>query len=100
MASSARMRSRRRRAYTSAARGWKGPGSRHFSDERDREEMCMAASGPCLRLALAGDTMLGREVGRAISASRRAPLAPEVVAAAAEAELFVLNLECCVSDRG
>jgi poly-gamma-glutamate capsule biosynthesis protein CapA/YwtB (metallophosphatase superfamily) len=53
-----------------------------------------------VRLALAGDTMLGRHVAGAIARSRQAPLAPEVVAAAAEADLFVLNLECCVSDRG
>jgi poly-gamma-glutamate capsule biosynthesis protein CapA/YwtB (metallophosphatase superfamily) len=53
-----------------------------------------------IRLALAGDTMLGREVGRAIRGSRRPPLAPEVVAVAGEADLFVLNLECCISDRG
>jgi poly-gamma-glutamate capsule biosynthesis protein CapA/YwtB (metallophosphatase superfamily) len=53
-----------------------------------------------LRLALAGDTMLGRQVGRAIALSRRPPVAPEVVAVAAEADLFILNLECCVSERG
>ena len=53
-----------------------------------------------MRLALAGDTMLGREVARAIARSRRAPVAPEVVAAASEADVFVLNLECCISDRG
>jgi poly-gamma-glutamate capsule biosynthesis protein CapA/YwtB (metallophosphatase superfamily) len=53
-----------------------------------------------LRLALAGDTMLGRNVGHAIARSRRPPVAPEVVAVAAEADLFVLNLECCVSERG
>jgi poly-gamma-glutamate synthesis protein (capsule biosynthesis protein) len=58
------------------------------------------ADGRVLRLALAGDTMLGREVARAIGRSRTAPLAPEVVAVAAEADLFVLNLECCISDRG
>jgi poly-gamma-glutamate capsule biosynthesis protein CapA/YwtB (metallophosphatase superfamily) len=52
-----------------------------------------------LRVALAGDTMLGRRVAAAISAGK--PLfAPEVTAAAAEADLFVLNLECCISDRG
>jgi poly-gamma-glutamate synthesis protein (capsule biosynthesis protein) len=53
-----------------------------------------------VRLALAGDTMLGRHVGRVIARSRRPPVAREVVAVAAEADLFVLNLECCVSDRG
>src|SRR5829696_1434974 len=53
-----------------------------------------------MRLALAGDTMLGRQVANAIERSRRPPLAPDVVTVAAEADLFVLNLECCVSARG
>jgi poly-gamma-glutamate capsule biosynthesis protein CapA/YwtB (metallophosphatase superfamily) len=54
-----------------------------------------------MRLALAGDTMLGRGVAEAISHDPgRALLAPEVVDAAAEADLFLLNLECCISDRG
>jgi poly-gamma-glutamate synthesis protein (capsule biosynthesis protein) len=53
-----------------------------------------------MRLALAGDTMLGRDVARAIASSGYAPLAPDVLAVAAEADLFVLNLECCVSERG
>jgi poly-gamma-glutamate synthesis protein (capsule biosynthesis protein) len=60
----------------------------------------MVAEGRVIRLALAGDTMLGRGVARAIGRSREPPLAPEVVAVAAEADLFVLNLECCISDRG
>src|SRR5919202_1692040 len=38
-----------------------------------------------MRLALAGDTMLGRQVGRAI---------------ADEGDVFIVNLECCISDRG
>jgi poly-gamma-glutamate capsule biosynthesis protein CapA/YwtB (metallophosphatase superfamily) len=53
-----------------------------------------------MRLALAGDTMLGRGVAEAIARSRRPPLHSDVVAAAATADLFVLNLECCISDRG
>jgi poly-gamma-glutamate capsule biosynthesis protein CapA/YwtB (metallophosphatase superfamily) len=54
-----------------------------------------------MKLALAGDTMLGRSVGEAISrAPDRLLVAPEVVAAAAEADLFILNLECCISARG
>jgi poly-gamma-glutamate capsule biosynthesis protein CapA/YwtB (metallophosphatase superfamily) len=54
-----------------------------------------------LTLALAGDTMLGRGVARALEASPGNPLfAPDVVSAAREADLFVLNLECCVSTRG
>ncbi|CCB72802.1 MULTISPECIES: CapA family protein [Streptomycetaceae] len=54
-----------------------------------------------VRLALAGDTMLGREVaGRLARCGADALFAPEVGRAAAAADLFVLNLECCVSDRG
>jgi poly-gamma-glutamate capsule biosynthesis protein CapA/YwtB (metallophosphatase superfamily) len=55
---------------------------------------------PVIRLALAGDTMLGRRVALAIARTEAAPVAAEVVAVAAEADLFVLNLECCISDRG
>jgi poly-gamma-glutamate capsule biosynthesis protein CapA/YwtB (metallophosphatase superfamily) len=52
-----------------------------------------------MKLALAGDTMLGRGVAEAISTGQ--PLvAAEVAAAAAEADLFVLNLECCISAAG
>jgi len=53
-----------------------------------------------IRLALAGDTMLGRMVALAIERGAKSPVASEVVAVAAEADLFVLNLECCISDRG
>jgi poly-gamma-glutamate capsule biosynthesis protein CapA/YwtB (metallophosphatase superfamily) len=53
-----------------------------------------------IRLALAGDTMLGRRVAVAIERGVKPPVADEVVAVAAEADLFVLNLECCISDRG
>jgi poly-gamma-glutamate capsule biosynthesis protein CapA/YwtB (metallophosphatase superfamily) len=54
-----------------------------------------------VKLALAGDTMLGRGVADAISQAPGRPLvAPEVVAAAAEADVFILNLECCISGRG
>jgi poly-gamma-glutamate capsule biosynthesis protein CapA/YwtB (metallophosphatase superfamily) len=52
-----------------------------------------------LTVALAGDTMLGRKVAEALSAGR-VLVAPEVVSTAAEADLFVLNLECCISARG
>ncbi len=52
-------------------------------------------------LALAGDTMLGRGVGEALTHDPRAPLfAPEVAAHIADADAFVLNLECCISERG
>jgi poly-gamma-glutamate capsule biosynthesis protein CapA/YwtB (metallophosphatase superfamily) len=53
-----------------------------------------------LRLALAGDTMLGRQVAAAIDAGARPLLDAEVVALAATCDLFVVNLECCISDRG
>lgn len=52
-------------------------------------------------LALAGDTMLGRGVAERLAAHPAAPLiAPEVAAHVATADAFVLNLECCISDRG
>jgi poly-gamma-glutamate capsule biosynthesis protein CapA/YwtB (metallophosphatase superfamily) len=54
-----------------------------------------------VKLALAGDTMLGRGVARALEGAPAAALfAPEVVAAAREADLVILNLECCISERG
>jgi poly-gamma-glutamate synthesis protein (capsule biosynthesis protein) len=52
-------------------------------------------------LGLAGDTMLGRLVAEHLVADGpRAVVAPEVVAVAREADLLVLNLECCISERG
>ena len=52
-------------------------------------------------VALAGDTMLGRGVAEVLAADPAAPLvAPEVAGYIASADAFVLNLECCVSDRG
>jgi poly-gamma-glutamate synthesis protein (capsule biosynthesis protein) len=54
-----------------------------------------------IKVALTGDTMLGRGVAERLeSQPPESLLAPEVVEAAREADLFVLNLECCVSDRG
>ncbi|MGK5640712.1 CapA family protein [Streptomyces sp. URMC 126] len=53
-------------------------------------------------VALAGDTMLGRGVAERLAAAP-APdtlVSPGVREALAEADLFVLNLECCVSARG
>jgi poly-gamma-glutamate capsule biosynthesis protein CapA/YwtB (metallophosphatase superfamily) len=55
-----------------------------------------------MKLALAGDTMLGRGVAERL-AEEAAPaslFAPGVVDAAHEADVFVLNLECCISERG
>jgi poly-gamma-glutamate capsule biosynthesis protein CapA/YwtB (metallophosphatase superfamily) len=52
-------------------------------------------------VAFAGDTMLGRGVARTLATTPpQALVAPEVRAALAEADLVVLNLECCISDRG
>jgi hypothetical protein len=54
-----------------------------------------------MRLALGGDTMLGRGVAdRLGEATPESLFATEVVDAAGEADLFVLNLECCISERG
>jgi len=54
-----------------------------------------------VRLALAGDTMLGRGVAAALNEDPATPLvAPEVADHLAAADLALLNLECCVSDRG
>jgi poly-gamma-glutamate synthesis protein (capsule biosynthesis protein) len=54
-----------------------------------------------VRLALAGDTMLGRRVADALVV--RSPerlVADGVRAHTAAADAFVLNLECCISERG
>ncbi|MFB9831841.1 CapA family protein [Actinoallomurus acaciae] len=52
-------------------------------------------------IALGGDTMLGRGVGEVIADTGPEGLfAPDVRAEFADADLAVLNLECCVSDRG
>jgi poly-gamma-glutamate synthesis protein (capsule biosynthesis protein) len=53
-----------------------------------------------VRLALAGDTMLGRQVARAILGGQKPLLGGDVVAVAAESDVFIVNLECCISDRG
>src|SRR5437588_10649849 len=45
--------------------------------------------------------MLGRGVAEALAADPAASLlAPEVIEHIANADAFVLNLECCISDRG
>lgn len=54
-----------------------------------------------MRLALAGDTMLGRGVAAELERNpEHEVVAAEVGEVADEADLFVLNLECCISDRG
>src|SRR5205823_8730100 len=54
-----------------------------------------------MRLALAGDTMLGR--GVADTLRRAAPgslVEPGLADVMRSADLTILNLECCISDRG
>jgi poly-gamma-glutamate synthesis protein (capsule biosynthesis protein) len=52
-------------------------------------------------LALAGDTMLGRGVARRMLTDPGLPLlAVELAEIAGAADLFIVNLECCISDRG
>ncbi|MEV5829945.1 CapA family protein [Spirillospora sp. NPDC052242] len=51
-------------------------------------------------LALAGDTMLGRGVAERVAADPDGLFSGGVRDAVAGADLAVLNLECCVSDRG
>lgn len=54
-----------------------------------------------LTLALAGDTMLGRKVAERLEEDPGAPLLdPALAELARSADLFLLNLECCVSGRG
>ena len=54
-----------------------------------------------ITVALAGDTMLGRSVADRLGVAPPNSLVhPAVVEAARQADLFVLNLECCISDRG
>jgi poly-gamma-glutamate capsule biosynthesis protein CapA/YwtB (metallophosphatase superfamily) len=54
-----------------------------------------------LTVALAGDTMLGREVAARLEvAGPRTVFSPEVRDVLGEADVCVLNLECCISDRG
>jgi poly-gamma-glutamate capsule biosynthesis protein CapA/YwtB (metallophosphatase superfamily) len=54
-----------------------------------------------LKLALAGDTMLGRGVADVLKTVRPQSLFSQgVVEVLQDADLFVLNLECCISTRG
>jgi poly-gamma-glutamate capsule biosynthesis protein CapA/YwtB (metallophosphatase superfamily) len=58
-------------------------------------------TGVAIKLALAGDAMLGRDVAdRLATSSPESLFAPEIVEIANEADLFVMNLECCLSERG
>jgi poly-gamma-glutamate capsule biosynthesis protein CapA/YwtB (metallophosphatase superfamily) len=54
-----------------------------------------------MKVALAGDAMLGRKVAERIDDEGAESLvAEEVVELTRAADLFVLNLECCISERG
>jgi poly-gamma-glutamate capsule biosynthesis protein CapA/YwtB (metallophosphatase superfamily) len=54
-----------------------------------------------VKLALAGDMMLGRKVGEALAArSPESFVSDELAELTRAADLFVLNLECCISDHG
>jgi poly-gamma-glutamate capsule biosynthesis protein CapA/YwtB (metallophosphatase superfamily) len=54
-----------------------------------------------VRIALVGDTMLGRGVAERLrSVGPEELVAPEVAALLRAADLCVMNLECCISDRG
>jgi poly-gamma-glutamate capsule biosynthesis protein CapA/YwtB (metallophosphatase superfamily) len=54
-----------------------------------------------VKLALAGDTMLGRKVAEALAERPPESLVSEELAElTCSADLFVLNLECCISERG
>lgn len=69
----------------------KGRGLGHPASRGDR----------AVRVALAGDTMLGRGVAERLAEEPSAVLvAREVVEVAREADLVLLNLECCISERG
>jgi len=55
-----------------------------------------------VRLALAGDTMLGRGVARVLERGQppESLFQPALAEITRAADLFVLNLECCISERG
>jgi hypothetical protein len=54
-----------------------------------------------IRIALAGDTMVGPGVGAALERKpARSFFSPALLEAVHEADLCILNLECCISDRG
>jgi poly-gamma-glutamate synthesis protein (capsule biosynthesis protein) len=54
-----------------------------------------------ITIALAGDTMLGRSVGPRVATERFDQIIhPTIRDILVEADVTVINLECCVSDRG
>jgi poly-gamma-glutamate capsule biosynthesis protein CapA/YwtB (metallophosphatase superfamily) len=58
-------------------------------------------TGSQMKVALAGDTMLGRGIAEALASSpAEALVSDQLVDVVSEADLFLLNLECCISERG
>lgn len=54
-----------------------------------------------ITIALGGDTMVGPGVGTALTQKpARSFFSPELVEVVQEADLCIVNLECCISDRG
>ncbi len=54
-----------------------------------------------ITVALAGDTMLGRSVAERLRSNRpQALFAAELIEAVGAADLFLLNLECCIAEGG
>src|SRR5919106_4997356 len=65
----------------------------------DEPRLAQPGKGSRMVLALAGDTMLGRGVAERLEQGDEL-FSDEVYALVRRADLFVLNLECCISDRG
>ena len=58
------------------------------------------ADGPVVKVALAGDTMLGRGVAEVLATSPPTALfSDDVVAHFRGADLAIVNLECCISTQ-
>ncbi len=72
-----------------------------MASERPAESAGLRVVTMAVRLALAGDTMLGRGVADALASRPPESLvASEVAEVCRDADLFLLNLECCISERG
>jgi hypothetical protein len=72
-----------------------------MSPGEPRRVVPRAGTDPTVRIALAGDTMLGRGVAKRLADDPSRPLvSPEVVEAANEDDLGPLNLGCSISERG
>jgi hypothetical protein len=97
------VRLRRAELLRACCAKWLGTGV--DATPRSLARMGVGASGSgwamTVTVALAGDTMLGRGAARALATTPpQALVALEVRDALGEADLVVLNLECCISERG